>query len=139
MGRKGMLNCPAPLGRGALTGTLKSPEDIPKGDFRCSIPRFQGENFETNAKLGKEVEKLAREKACTPAQISIGWLLALSRRPGLPKIIPIPGTSKVERIRENAKEVELTDDDMAAIDKILAEFPVVGERYGEAAMALLDE
>ena len=134
-----MLNCPAPLGRGALTGTLKSPEDIPKGDFRCNIPRFQGENFEANAKLWKEVEKLAQNKGCTPAQIAIGWLLALSRRPGMPKIIPIPGSTKVERVRENAKEVELTDDDMAVIDRILAEFPVIGERYGAAGMALLDE
>ncbi len=71
-------------------------------------------------------------------QIAINWILALSRRPGLPKIIPIPGSSRPDRIRENARQVELTDDDMAAIDKILAEFPVVGERYHEAGMALVE-
>ncbi len=87
----------------------------------------------------REVEKLAEQKGCTAAQIAINWVLALSRRPGMPKIIPIPGASSVERIRENAVEIDLTDEDMAAIDKIVSEFAPVGDRYHHHGMELLDK
>ncbi len=131
-------SCAAPLGRGALTGAIKSLDDIPKGDFRRMLPRFQPENLETNLKLAKAVGELAEKKGCTVGQIAIGWILGLSRRPGMPKIIPIPGSTNVERIRENATEVELADDEMVAIDQILAEFPVVGERYHKLGMDLIE-
>jgi pyridoxine 4-dehydrogenase len=130
---------PAPLGRGALTGTVKSLDDLPATDHRRRLPRFDPENFANNMKLVTEVEKLAKEKSCTAGQIAIGWLLALSGRPGMPAIIPIPGSSKVERVRENIKEIILSDADMTAIDEILASFPVAGERYMPSGMALLDK
>ncbi|KAK1755346.1 NADP-dependent oxidoreductase domain-containing protein [Echria macrotheca] len=128
----------APLGRGMLAGGIKSPEDIVEGDLRKDYPRFQPGAFETNLRLVDEVKKLAAAKKCTPAQIAINWVLALSRRPGMPKIIPIPGASSVERVRENAVEIELSEDDMAELDRLIREFPPVGERYPEHGMALLD-
>jgi len=102
------------------------------------LPRFQGENLENNLKLLGEVEALARKKNCTLGQIAINWVAALSRRPGMPKIIPIPGTANVERVKENAKEIDLADDEMEAIDQILARFPVVGERYHKHGMELVE-
>ncbi len=103
------------------------------------LPRFQPENLATNLKLQKAVAQLAAEKGCTPGQVAIGWLLGLSRQPGMPKIIPIPGTVRVERIRENAREVHLDDGDMATVEKILAEFAVVGERYHKQGMDLIEK
>lgn len=89
-------------------------------------------------RLVAEVERLAAARNCTPAQVAINWLVALSRRPGMPKIIPIPGASSVDRVRENAREIELSDDDLARLDEILAQFPIVGDRYHKHGMALLD-
>ncbi|KAK3341451.1 NADP-dependent oxidoreductase domain-containing protein [Lasiosphaeria hispida] len=129
----------APLGRGMLTGQVKSFGDIPEGDFRKILPRFQPDVFETNLRLVREVEKLAERKGCTSAQVAINWVLALSRRPGMPKIVPIPGASSVERVRENAVEIELTEDDMAEIDAIIKDFAPVGDRYHEHGMAALDK
>lgn len=128
----------SPLGRGFLTGKLKSPDDIPEGDFRKLLPRFQPGAFEKNLELVHEVEKLAARKGCTPAQVAIGWLLALSKRPGMPRIIPIPGASSPERIRENSTVVELSEEDMAEIERIRKGFPVVGERYHKHGMEVLD-
>ncbi len=102
------------------------------------FPRFQPENLATNLKLVGEIEKLAHAKRCTVAQIAINWIVALGRRPGMPKIIPIPGAGSVERVRENATEIALSDAEMAEIDSILAEFPLVGTRYHPGGMALLD-
>ncbi|KAF4467322.1 aldo keto reductase [Fusarium albosuccineum] len=129
----------SPLGRGFLGGQIKSPSDLPENDFRIlSHPRWQGENFQKNLKLVADVEALAKKKGCTTSQIAINWLLALSRRPGMPKIIPIPGSSKPERIRENATIIDLTDEDLADIDKLLASFTPAGARYPAAAMHLAD-
>ncbi|KAL2133805.1 hypothetical protein VTI74DRAFT_1662 [Chaetomium olivicolor] len=128
----------SPLGRGMLTGQIKSPDDLPEGDMRRNYPRFQPDAFEVNLRLVREVEKLAARKGCTPAQVAIGWVVALGRRPGMPKIIPIPGASTPERVRENAVEVELTDEDMAELDRILREFAPAGTRYPEHGMQALD-
>lgn len=128
----------APLGHGMLTGKYKSLSDFPKGDFRPAFPRFQPDVFERNLRMVQEVEKLAAKKGCTPGQVAIGWVLALSRRPGMPRIIPIPGASKPERVRENAVEVELSEEDMAELDKIAKEFAPVGTRYPEHGMKSLD-
>jgi pyridoxine 4-dehydrogenase len=89
--------------------------------------------------LVHEIEKLAKRKGCTPAQVAINWVLAQGRKPGMPKIIPIPGAADPERIRENATLVDLTEEDLAEIDAILKGFEVKGERYAEHGMALLDE
>ena len=121
-----------------LGGKIKSPADIPEGDVRRKWPRFQPDVFDTNLQLATAVERIADKKGCTPAQIAINWLLALSRRPGMPRIIPIPGASSIERIRENSVEVELTEHDMAELAKIMKEFPTVGDRYDEHNMKLLD-
>ncbi|KAK4190559.1 NADP-dependent oxidoreductase domain-containing protein [Podospora australis] len=128
----------SPLGRGILTGHVKSFDDIPEGDFRKILPRFQPDVFETNLRLVKEVQELAAKKGCTPGQIAINWVLAVSRRPGMPKIIPIPGASAPERVRENAVEIELTEDDMAEIERIVQEFKPVGNRYHDHGMHALD-
>ncbi|KAK4128834.1 Aldo/keto reductase [Parathielavia appendiculata] len=128
----------SPLGRGILTGQIKSFDDLPEGDFRRHLPRFQPDVFEGNFRMVKEVEKLAAKKGCTPGQVAIGWLLALSRRPGMPRIIPIPGASKPERVRENSVEIELSDEDMVELERIVKEFSPVGTRYPEHLMKHID-
>lgn len=128
----------APLGRGILTGRIKSPADFPEGDFRRFLPRFQPDVFDTNLRLVREVERVAARRGCTPAQVAINWVLGLSRRPGMPRIIPIPGASSPERARENAVEVELTDADMDELDRLARELAPVGARYHEHGMRMLD-
>ncbi|KAF2970186.1 hypothetical protein GQX73_g3389 [Xylaria multiplex] len=120
----------SPLGRGFLTGQIKKFEDLPEKSFLRALPRFQpGVNFDNNIKLVHQVEELAKKKGCTPAQLAIGWVRALNGRPGMPTIIPIPGATTAERVRENAKVVELTEEEMAAIDNILDGFKPLGARY----------
>lgn len=77
-----------------MTGKLASFEDIPEGDYRRMLPRYQPDNLEQNRKLVKEVAKLADAKGCTTAQVALGWLLGLSERDGMPIIIPIPGSGE---------------------------------------------
>ncbi|OLN81086.1 Pyridoxal reductase [Colletotrichum chlorophyti] len=122
----------SPVGRGVLTGQIKSVDDIPEGDFRRYMPRFQPGTFEINLRLVDQIEQLAAKKGVTPAQFAINWTIALSRRPGMPEIIPIPGATTAARVNENAKLVEITDEEMAEIDATLAKFEVVGARYPAA-------
>ncbi|KAM0559684.1 hypothetical protein ACHAPJ_004208 [Fusarium lateritium] len=120
----------SPLGRGFLGGQIKSAKDLAENDIRTKVqPRWQGDNLQKNIQLVNDIETLAKKKGCTVSQIAINWILSLSRRPGMPKIIPIPGSSKPDRIRENATIVDLTDEDLAGIDSILASFTPAGERY----------
>jgi pyridoxine 4-dehydrogenase len=112
-----------------LTGKVKSLEDIPENDMRRRLPRFQTEAFDINLQLKKQIDDMAQKKGCTTAQLAIGWTRALSRRPGMPVIIPIPGASTAERVQENSTEVDLTDAEMAEIDLTLAKFEVQGTRY----------
>ncbi|KAF4821773.1 Pyridoxal reductase [Colletotrichum tropicale] len=125
----------SPIGRGLLTGEIKKFEDLPEGDFRRHMPRFQPENFNINLKLVKQVEELAAKKGVTPAQLAIGWTLAISKKPGMPVVIPIPGATTAERVNENAKAaaVEFTDGELAEIDATLAKFEVAGGRYPAGA------
>lgn len=118
-----------------MTGQIKSFDDIPEGDFRRTFPRFQPENFEVNIKLVRELEKIAKQIGCTPAQLAIAWVRSLSEKDGNPVIIPIPGATTVERVKENAKEVALSDSDISEISSILKSFNVVGGRYGGPAAA----
>jgi len=120
----------SPIGRGMLTGQIRRVEDVPAG-FARHVPRFQPGNFEINLQLVDQVEKLAKQKGCTTPQLAISWIRNLSRRPGLPTIVPIPGATTAQRVAENSKEIDLTDDEMAEIDAILAKFEVSGERYPE--------
>lgn len=103
------------------------------------LPRFQPEVFETNLRLVRKVEELAARRGCTPAQFAINWVLALSKRPGMPTIIPIPGASSPERVCENAVERELTEEDMADVERIFKEFAPIGDRYHKHGMELLDK
>lgn len=121
----------SPIGRGMLTGKFKKFEDFPEDSLltQFNFPRFQKENFEKNVALVNKVEELAQQKGCTPAQLAINWTRAISKRPGMPVIIPIPGASAAERVEENSKVVDLTDGDMEQIDQILAGFKTAGERY----------
>ncbi|CAH0017146.1 unnamed protein product [Clonostachys rhizophaga] len=136
------LNIPvlaySPLCRGFLGGQLKSPDDLPENDFRRMLPRYQGENFKKNIELVNKVEALAKKKGCTTGQIAINWLLSISKRPGMPVIIPIPGSSNPERIKENATIIDLSPADIAEIDAILETFVAAGDRYPQMLMGDLD-
>jgi len=128
----------SPIGRGFLTGDIKKPEDIPEGDFRRTIPRFNGEAFQQNLKLVNEIEELAKRKGCTPAQAGIAWIRGISSQAGRPTIIPIPGASSEKRVSENSKNVTLTGDEMKEIQAILDKFPVSGGRYHPNDSAVLN-
>ncbi|KAF2665773.1 Aldo/keto reductase, partial [Microthyrium microscopicum] len=124
---------------GLLTQDIKSFDDLDKDDFRRVLPRFQGENLEANLKLVNAVRKLAEKNGCTPGQVATGWALALSKSEGLPKIIPIPGASKADRVRENGKVIEMTPVDMKEIDQLLSQCEVKGNRYPDFTTQYLDE
>ncbi|KAI1824879.1 putative aldo/keto reductase [Xylaria intraflava] len=119
----------SPIGRGMLTGQIKKAEDADPMIKAFKFPRFEGENFDKNMQLVHKVSELAAKKGCTPAQLAINWARALSKRPGMPTIIPIPGATTKARVDENSKLVDLTEDDLAQIDAILANFTVAGGRY----------
>ncbi|KAJ5450043.1 uncharacterized protein N7458_006492 [Penicillium daleae] len=121
----------SPIGRGMLTGQFKKFDDLPQDSLLLSFnfPRFQRVNFEKNVEV-ETVEKIAK-KGCTAAQLAINWTRALSRRPGMPTIIPIPGATTAERVEENSKLIEITDEEMAEIDDVLAKFTPAGGRYPE--------
>jgi len=124
----------SPLGRGFLSGELKKLEDLPANDLRRNFPRFSPENFDNNVLVVNEVEKLAKRKGVTNAQLALAWVLAQGH-----DIIPIPGTTKPERVRElaGAAKIVLTKEDLAEIDNILARFEVKGARYPALAEAIL--
>ena len=121
----------SPLGRGFLTGQFKKFEDIPEDDYRRQSPRFQGENFEKNLELVRRVEQIAKEKACTPSQLSLAWLLAQGE-----DIIPIPGTKRRKYLEENAATVDipLTESDLRRIAEAAPQGAAAGLRYPERMM-----
>jgi aryl-alcohol dehydrogenase-like predicted oxidoreductase len=124
----------SPLGRGFLTGAITRPEDFEEGDFRRTNPRFQGENFARNLQLVKQVETLAAEKGCTPAQLALAWVLAQGQ-----DVIPIPGTRRRSRLDENigALDVQLSQEELESIDRIFPPEAVAGARYAAASMAFV--
>ena len=121
-----------------LAGQFKSLEDLPQSDRRRMLPRFQPENFEKNLKLAKELENIAEKKDCTPAQLALAWVRSLSKKKGMPTIIPIPGSTTAARVKENAVEVELTEADLTDINTTLANCKVAGDRYQPEFMKLAD-
>src|SRR5437868_1149651 len=125
----------SPLGRGFLTGQIKSPDDFADDDFRKNHPRFQGENFEKNIQLVREVEALAQEKGCTTAQLALAWVLAKGE-----DVVPIPGTKHRRYLDENigGLEVKLTDEELQRLDEILPPGAAAGPRYPEQAMAAVN-
>jgi aryl-alcohol dehydrogenase-like predicted oxidoreductase len=125
----------SPLGRGFLTGSFKSIEDIPEGDFRRHNPRFQGENFEKNLRLVREIERIASAKGVKPGQVALAWVLAQGSN-----IVPIPGTKRIKYLEENAAAVDVifTADELAQIDAAAPKGSVAGERYAAPQMANLN-
>ena len=118
----------SPLGRGFLSGRFRSPDDISEGDFRHDHPRFQGENFQRNLDLVERVQELAAEKAVTPGQLALAWVLAQGG-----DVVPIPGTTRVEHLEENVKalEVELSRDDLAELESVFPSGAAAGDRYAD--------
>ncbi|MCW3096187.1 MAG: aldo/keto reductase [Chthonomonadaceae bacterium] len=125
----------SPLGRGFLTGQIKSPEDFAPDDFRRHGPRFQGENFQKNLDLVGKIEEMAREKGCKPSQLALAWVLAQGG-----DIVPIPGTKRRAYLEENvgALQVTLTAEDLARIDAIAPKGVAAGTRYPEPHMQRLN-
>ncbi len=125
----------SPLGRGFLTGQIKSLDDLAPDDYRRNSPRFQGENFSKNLELVKHIENLAAEKGCTPAQVGLAWVMAQGE-----DIVPIPGTKRRKYLEENvaALEVRLTPEDLRRIDEIAPKGVASGTRYPEAMMSAVN-
>jgi aryl-alcohol dehydrogenase-like predicted oxidoreductase len=123
----------SPLGRGFLTGKIRSLDDLEPDDWRRRNPRFQGDNFQRNLDLVATVERLAAKKGCTPAQLALAWLLSQGD-----DVVPIPGSTRAERVEENngALRVSLTPDDRAALDRLAP--AVAGDRYAEGGMRSLN-
>jgi aryl-alcohol dehydrogenase-like predicted oxidoreductase len=124
----------SPLGRGFLTGQIKSIDDLAADDFRRMSPRFQGGNFQKNLDLVREIETMAREKGCAPSQLALAWVLAQGQ-----DIVPIPGTKRRRYLEENAGalEVTLTKEDLARIDRIIPPGAAAGTRYPEPGMKMV--
>lgn len=121
----------SPLGRGFLTGQFKKFEDLPEDDYRRFSPRFQGENFNKNLKLVKQIEIIANEKGCTPSQLAIAWVLSQGE-----DIIPIPGTKRTKYLDDNleAIKVNLSSSDLERIEEVFPRDAASGDRYHEQAM-----
>lgn len=124
----------SPLGRGFLTGQIRSINDLEPDDFRRSSPRFEGENFQKNLDLVREIEATAQEKGCTPAQLALAWVLAQGD-----DIVPIPGTKRRKYLEQNvgALDVTLTTEDLERIDRIIPPGAAAGARYAAAGMQTL--
>jgi aryl-alcohol dehydrogenase-like predicted oxidoreductase len=121
----------SPLGRGFLTGAIKKLDMLDQTDFRRSNPRFQGKNMQKNLKLVSEIETIAAEKKCTPAQLALAWVLAQGN-----DIVPIPGTKRTKYLEENVKALglKLRPEDLKRIDRVARPGVAAGLRYPEAAM-----
>jgi aryl-alcohol dehydrogenase-like predicted oxidoreductase len=123
----------SPLGRGFLTGRFQSTQDLAADDWRRQNPRFQGENFDRNLALVAEVQRIAATKGCTPAQLAIAWLLSRGD-----DIVPIPGSTRPERVEENAAAtmIALSAEERAQLDAV-GEM-VAGDRYPAGGMKTLN-
>ena len=121
----------SPLGRGFLTGQIKSPDDLAPDDYRRNAPRFQGDNFQRNLDLVAKMTEIAADKGCRPAQLALAWVLAQGG-----DIVPIPGTKRRQYLDENigALDVALSADELAAIDRVMPHGVTAGNRYPDAAM-----
>ncbi|WP_406815431.1 aldo/keto reductase [Mycobacterium sp. M23085] len=122
----------SPLGRGFLTGAIRSAQELPDTDYRKTNPRFFDDNFQHNLRCADELRDISVDVGATPAQVALAWLLAKG-----PDIVPIPGTKRVTRLEENvgADAVELTADQLARLDRLTRP---VGGHHAEAQMAWID-
>jgi aryl-alcohol dehydrogenase-like predicted oxidoreductase len=125
----------SPLGRGFLTGQIRRIDDLPADDYRRNAPRFQGENFQRNLDLVAEVERMAREKGCSAAQLALAWVLAQGE-----DIVPIPGSKRRRNLEDNvgAVPVRLDAGDLQHLDRILPLGAAAGERYAAPQMQALN-
>ena len=124
----------SPLGRGFISGEIKSPDDFPENDFRRSIPRFQGEQFYKNIELVNAIKTMAESKGITASQLALAWVIAKG-------IVPIPGTKRVKYVEENivAASVSLDEDEMAELESIVPLGTNTGARYDEVGMTWVDK
>jgi len=124
----------SPLGRGFLSGQIRSLDDLAENDFRRHNPRFQGENFQRNIDLVESVESIAREKGVTAGQLALAWVLAQGK-----DIVPIPGTKRVTYLEENAAAagIELTAEDLTSLDEAFPKGATAGDRY--PSMSTIDQ
>jgi aryl-alcohol dehydrogenase-like predicted oxidoreductase len=122
----------SPLGRGFLTGAIKSADQLGVNDFRRGLPRFEEENFKRNLAIVEKLEKLAAGKGMTPAQLALAWVLHQGDF-----IVPIPGSRKIANLEANvaAASIDLTDAEVAEIGALVTPEQVAGQRYNEAGMA----
>jgi aryl-alcohol dehydrogenase-like predicted oxidoreductase len=125
----------SPLGRGFLTGAIRTPDDFEANDYRRNSPRFMGDNFDRNLQLVEKVKALAADKGCSPAQLALAWVLAQGD-----DVLAIPGTRKRSRLDENlgALQVRLQADELAAIDAVFSPGAVAGRRYTDAGMHMVN-
>jgi len=125
----------SPLGRGFLTGTIKSPDDFDADDYRRTSPRFQGENFARNLALVAKVESLAKDKHCTAAQLALAWVQTRGEH-----VVPIPGTRRISALEENiaALDVSLSAAELTEIEAIFPPHVATGARYTPAMMGALN-
>lgn len=135
----------SPLGRGFLSGAIKSPDDLAPDDYRRTSPRFQGENFDKNLQLVEQVKAIAQravrksaiaaEKGVTPSQLALAWILAQGD-----DIVPIPGTKRRAYLEENvgATEITLTPEDLRLLDEVAPKGIAAGERYPEEHMSVVN-
>ena len=118
----------SPLGRGFLAGRFSSPDELTEDDFRRNHPRMQGENFERNRQLAERVQELAAEKACTPAQLALAWVLSRGD-----DVVPIPGTKRRTYLEQNAaaSDLELTNAELERLDEAFPPGAAAGDRYAD--------
>lgn len=122
----------SPLGRGFLTGELKSPDDFAADDFRKTLPKFQGEQFYKNIELAEAIKNMAREKNITSSQLAIAWIVAKG-------FVPIPGTKRIKYLEQNieAAKIKLSSADLARLESIIPLGTVTGDRYDAANMTVV--
>ena len=125
----------SPLGRGLVTNTIHL-DSLAEDDFRRSLPRYKGEYWENNRRMAGDFAQIAAEKGVTPAQLALAWILAHGEN-----IIPIPGTKRIKYLEDNAKatDVELSVEDMMAIENLLKEYSNIGNRYNEHDFGFVDK
>ncbi len=121
----------SPIGRGFLSGRIRSVDDLAPDDYRRSNPRFRGAAFEQNLRLVDRVREIADEKGVTASQLALAWVMAQDARAGNPVVVPIPGTKRVHYLEENAAaaDVPLTDDDLRRLDEAAPVGAAAGDRY----------
>jgi aryl-alcohol dehydrogenase-like predicted oxidoreductase len=125
----------SPLGRGFLTGKIRTLDELAADDWRRNAPRFQPENFERNLALAEAVTAMARRKGCTPAQLALSWVMAQGEH-----IFPIPGTKKIEYLEDNAgaADVRWTKEALEEISRLFPAGAAAGQRYTEGGMKIVN-